>query len=536
MDPGADLELERPDGLDDRLRAAHGAGGSVERCEEPVSGGVDLDPVIPPEDRADRGVVALDGLPPSSVAELGRLLGRSDDVREQHGREHPIERRLLVAHRTEESADLLDHRRHVAVPGEVVRALELDEPSPRDVASQVAAFLDVIHDLVLPMHDERGGLHRTEHASDVGLPLELVQRHRHPRARRLAVVAGPERDRLGIEAHRWAEVPQERFHVVRLSPALLDLAIVRVPLLGAPGPRILLVLQAAGERPEQDERCRPVRIRRREEDRERSGRVHAEERRSLGARGLHHRQRVRHPRLQGRKSIDRQWVGEACATGVEEHETSDRRESHEEGTERGVRPEQFDVRVGGCDHQHIDRPVAGDLVRDVGPVGGSRVVDVGRLHAPILCLSGAAGQADEGIVGRLGAMAEKLRVIVAKPGLDGHDRGAKVVARALRDAGFEVIYTGLFQTPEQIAEAAIQEDADAVGLSCHSGAHMTLFPKVVKELRARGADDVVVVAGGVIPADDIPKLKEAGIEAVFTPGANTGDIATWLRDRLSAKA
>jgi len=137
---------------------------------------------------------------------------------------------------------------------------------------------------------------------------------------------------------------------------------------------------------------------------------------------------------------------------------------------------------------------------------------------------------------RLVPMAEKLRVIVAKPGLDGHDRGAKVVARALRDAGFEVIYTGLFQTPEQIAEAAIQEDADAVGLSCHSGAHMTLFPKVVKELRARGADDVVVVAGGVIPADDIPKLKEAGIEAVFTPGANTGDIASWLRDRLSAKA
>ena len=144
-------------------------------------------------------------------------------------------------------------------------------------------------------------------------------------------------------------------------------------------------------------------------------------------------------------------------------------------------------------------------------------------------------QADHGIVDTLVAMAEKLRVIVAKPGLDGHDRGAKVVARALRDAGFEVIYTGLFQTPEQIAEAAIQEDADAVGLSCHSGAHMTLFPKVVKELRARGADDVVVVAGGVIPADDIPKLKDAGIEAVFTPGANTGDIATWLRDRLSAK-
>ena len=136
----------------------------------------------------------------------------------------------------------------------------------------------------------------------------------------------------------------------------------------------------------------------------------------------------------------------------------------------------------------------------------------------------------------LARMAEKLRVIVAKPGLDGHDRGAKVVARALRDAGFEVIYTGLFQTPEQIAEAAIQEDADAVGLSCHSGAHMTLFPRVVQELRARGAEDVVVVGGGVIPADDIPKLKQAGIEEVFTPGANTGDIASWLRDRLGAKA
>ena len=127
---------------------------------------------------------------------------------------------------------------------------------------------------------------------------------------------------------------------------------------------------------------------------------------------------------------------------------------------------------------------------------------------------------------------ERFRVIVAKPGLDGHDRGAKVVARALRDAGFEVIYTGLFQTPEQIAETAVQEDADAVGLSCHSGAHMTLFPKVVTELRARGADDVVVVGGGVIPADDVPKLQAAGIEKIFTPGASTVDIATWLRDRL----
>jgi len=131
-------------------------------------------------------------------------------------------------------------------------------------------------------------------------------------------------------------------------------------------------------------------------------------------------------------------------------------------------------------------------------------------------------------------MAEKkLRIIVAKPGLDGHDRGAKVVARALRDAGFEVIYTGLHQTPEQIAETAIQEDADAVGLSCHSGAHMTLFPKVVKELHERGATDILVFGGGVIPAGDIPKLEQAGIEKIFTPGASTADIAGWLRERLS---
>src|SRR5437870_13901068 len=131
---------------------------------------------------------------------------------------------------------------------------------------------------------------------------------------------------------------------------------------------------------------------------------------------------------------------------------------------------------------------------------------------------------------------QKFRVVVAKPGLDGHDRGAKVVARALRDAGFEVIYTGLRQTPEQIAEAAIQEDADAVGLSCHSGAHMTLFPKVVRELRVRGAEDVLVFGGGVIPADDIPRLEADGIEKIFPPGATTGDIATWLRERLASHA
>ncbi len=129
-------------------------------------------------------------------------------------------------------------------------------------------------------------------------------------------------------------------------------------------------------------------------------------------------------------------------------------------------------------------------------------------------------------------MAETYRVIVAKPGLDGHDRGAKIVARALRDAGFEVIYTGLRQTPEQIAEAVVQEDADAVGLSCHSGAHMTLFPRVVEQLEERGVGDVLVFGGGVIPAGDIPKLAEAGVEKIFTPGASTQDIAAWLRDRL----
>jgi methylmalonyl-CoA mutase C-terminal domain/subunit len=128
-----------------------------------------------------------------------------------------------------------------------------------------------------------------------------------------------------------------------------------------------------------------------------------------------------------------------------------------------------------------------------------------------------------------------FRIVVAKPGLDGHDRGAKIVARALRDAGFEVIYTGLHQTPEQIAETVIQEDADAVGLSCHSGAHMTLFPRVVTLLRDQGADDVLVFGGGIIPKDDIPRLKEMGVEEIFTPGASTGGIVEWLRERLSAK-
>jgi methylmalonyl-CoA mutase C-terminal domain/subunit len=130
-------------------------------------------------------------------------------------------------------------------------------------------------------------------------------------------------------------------------------------------------------------------------------------------------------------------------------------------------------------------------------------------------------------------MASKRRIVIAKPGLDGHDRGAKVVARALRDAGYEVIYTGLHQTPEQIAETAVQEDADAVGLSIHSGAHMTLFPRVVQLLRERGADDVVVFGGGIIPKEDIGPLKEAGIEEIFTPGAPTSSIVEWLDTRLS---
>jgi len=134
-------------------------------------------------------------------------------------------------------------------------------------------------------------------------------------------------------------------------------------------------------------------------------------------------------------------------------------------------------------------------------------------------------------------MAEpKYRVIVAKPGLDGHDRGAKIVARALRDAGFEVIYTGLHQTPEQIVETAIQEDADAVGLSLHSGAHMTLFPKVVRLLRERGAADIVVFGGGIVPADDIARLDAEGVERIFTPGATTQEIVDWLRARLSGAA
>jgi len=129
-------------------------------------------------------------------------------------------------------------------------------------------------------------------------------------------------------------------------------------------------------------------------------------------------------------------------------------------------------------------------------------------------------------------MVAPIRIVVAKPGLDGHDRGAKVIARALRDAGHEVIYTGLHQTPEQIVETAIQEDADVIGLSVLSGAHMTLFKKLIGLLDERDARDIVVIGGGIIPEDDIPLLKELGVAQVFTPGATTTEIVAWVRDNV----
>jgi methylmalonyl-CoA mutase C-terminal domain/subunit len=130
-------------------------------------------------------------------------------------------------------------------------------------------------------------------------------------------------------------------------------------------------------------------------------------------------------------------------------------------------------------------------------------------------------------------MSARIRVVVAKPGLDGHDRGAKVVARALRDAGMEVVYTGLHQTPEQIVETAIQEDADAIGLSVLSGAHMTLFRRVVDLLAERDAGDIVVFGGGIIPASDIAELEKLGVAKIFTPGATTGSIIEWVRANVA---
>ena len=132
-------------------------------------------------------------------------------------------------------------------------------------------------------------------------------------------------------------------------------------------------------------------------------------------------------------------------------------------------------------------------------------------------------------------MKRPYRVVVAKPGLDGHDRGAKVIARALRDSGFEVVYTGLHQTPEQVVQAVVQEDADAVGLSLLSGAHLTLVPKVLKLLGESGRGDVLVIVGGIIPEGDIPTLKDEGVAAVFTPGAPLDSIGSWLADALDAR-
>lgn len=132
-------------------------------------------------------------------------------------------------------------------------------------------------------------------------------------------------------------------------------------------------------------------------------------------------------------------------------------------------------------------------------------------------------------------MNPKIRILVAKPGLDGHDRGAKIIARALRDAGMEVVYTGLHQTPEMIANAAIQEDVDAIGMSIMSGAHMTLFPAVLKLLEERGASDIRVFGGGIIPDEDIPKLKAMGVGQIFTPGSSTADIVQWIHDNIPAR-
>jgi len=131
---------------------------------------------------------------------------------------------------------------------------------------------------------------------------------------------------------------------------------------------------------------------------------------------------------------------------------------------------------------------------------------------------------------------KRLRILVAKPGLDGHDRGAKIIARALRDAGFEVIYTGLHQTPEMIAEAAAQEDVDAIGLSILSGAHMTLFPAVIDLLKEKGIDDVALFGGGIIPPKDIPELKKRGVKEIFTPGASTEDIINWVRANVHQRS
>jgi methylmalonyl-CoA mutase cobalamin-binding domain/chain len=157
----------------------------------------------------------------------------------------------------------------------------------------------------------------------------------------------------------------------------------------------------------------------------------------------------------------------------------------------------------------------------------------------VICTASAHGK-DDAARRRLRPIAptatnRKIRVVVAKPGLDGHDRGAKIIARALRDAGMEVIYTGLHQTPEQIVETVIQEDADAVGLSILSGAHMTLVPRIAELLRAQGVDDVLLTVGGTIPDDDIPELKSLGVAEVFTPGASTQAIVDFIQGQVGER-
>jgi methylmalonyl-CoA mutase C-terminal domain/subunit len=152
-----------------------------------------------------------------------------------------------------------------------------------------------------------------------------------------------------------------------------------------------------------------------------------------------------------------------------------------------------------------------------------------------MCSEYTATRPGSDVLGGYGVPDKVLRILVAKPGLDGHDRGAKIIARALRDAGFEVIYTGLHQTPEMIAEAAVQEDVDAVGLSILSGAHMTLFPRILDLLKEKGVDDIPLFGGGIIPDDDIEELKRLGVQAVFTPGASTRDIVDWVKDNVSPR-
>jgi methylmalonyl-CoA mutase, C-terminal domain len=148
----------------------------------------------------------------------------------------------------------------------------------------------------------------------------------------------------------------------------------------------------------------------------------------------------------------------------------------------------------------------------------------------------ASGGGQWGPSSRLPVVDERIRVVIAKPGLDGHDRGAKIVARALRDAGMEVVYTGLHQTPEQIVETVVQEDADAVGLSVLSGAHMTLFARLRELLDERGIDDVVVFGGGIIPDEDLPELERLGVGRIFTPGATTTEIVDWVQQNVGAPA